>query len=84
MLKIKAILKDKGLTIQELADMLGISRVGLSQQINGSPRLDSLQKIANALEVDLLDLFEDTRRNKPKEKYICPHCKKPISIEIKQ
>lgn len=80
MLKIKAILKDKGLTIQELADMLGISRVGLSQQINGSPRLDSLQKIANALEVDLLDLFEDEREKNASIK--CPNCGTDITISV--
>ncbi len=83
-MRIKEIIKAKGYTQKEFADKLGITLSALNQRLDGNPTVGSLREIANALEVDLLDLFEDTRRNKPKEKYICPHCKKPISIEIKQ
>ncbi|HBG57349.1 MAG TPA: transcriptional regulator [Porphyromonadaceae bacterium] len=83
-MRIKEIIRAKGYTQKEFADKLGITLSALNQRLDGNPTVGSLREIANALEVDLLDLFEDTRRNKPKEKYICPHCKKPISIEIKQ
>ena len=33
-LRIKEVIKEKGLSVQELADRMGISRVGLSQHIN--------------------------------------------------
>lgn len=79
MLRVKEILKERGLTVQQLADMLQISRVGLSQQINGKPRLDSLEKIANALGVEVVDLFE--QKNVP---YKCPHCGKPINITLSE
>lgn len=82
MLRIKEIIKNKGLTIQEVADKLGISRVGLSQQINGAPRLDSLQKIADALDVDLLDLFEDKRETNTSIK--CPNCGTDIFIDVRK
>ena len=81
MFRIKDVIKDKGLTIQEVADRLEISRVALSYQINGTPRLDTLQKIADVLEVDILDLFVDER---PKELGLeCPHCHNKIEITIK-
>lgn len=81
MLKIKEVIKDKGLTMQEVADRLNISRVALSYQVNGLPRLDTLQKIADVLQVDILDLFVDNRKKDP-EKHVCPHCHEPINIDI--
>jgi transcriptional regulator with XRE-family HTH domain len=82
MLKIKEVMKDKGVTVQEIAKKLGISRVALSYQLNGSPRLDTLQKIADALDVNILDLFKDTRP-KEKEKFTCPYCGNPLDVDIK-
>ncbi len=57
MLIIKEIIKQKGLTIQELAIKMGLSRIGLSKQINGNPTIETLQKIADALEVTVPELF---------------------------
>ena len=39
-LRIKEVIKDKGLSVQELAEKMGISRVGLSQHINGNPSVE--------------------------------------------
>ncbi|MDD4158363.1 MAG: helix-turn-helix transcriptional regulator [Proteiniphilum sp.] len=83
-MRIKEIIRAKGYTQKEFADKLGITLSALNQRLDGNPTVGSLREIADALEVDLLDLFEDTRRNEPKQKYICPHCKQPINIEIKQ
>lgn len=41
----------------ELADKIGLSRVGLSKAINGNPTVDTLERIASALEVDITELF---------------------------
>lgn len=57
MLIIKEIIKQKGLTIQELAIKMGLSRIGLSKQINGNPTIETLQKIADALDVSVAELF---------------------------
>ena len=50
----------RGLSLRELANMTGICKSTLSNIENGvySPTLDKLEKIANALEVDITDLFE--------------------------
>ena len=37
--RIKEVIKKQGTTVQELAEKMGISRVGLSQHINGNPVL---------------------------------------------
>lgn len=46
MTRIKDILKEKGITVQELADMLEISRQALSKQIQGKMLLETAQRIA--------------------------------------
>lgn len=57
-LRIKEIVKEKGTTIQNIADSIGINRVSLTNSINGNPTVETLHKIANALNVDITELFE--------------------------
>lgn len=56
-LRIKEVIKEKGMTVNSLAEKMGINRVGLSNHINGNPSVEVLEKIANALEVDIAELF---------------------------
>jgi len=79
MLKIKEIAKQKGISISDLADKLGISRITLHSQMNGNPTIETLQKIAIALEVEVSELFEKKTDNPIQS---CPHCGKPITIHI--
>lgn len=57
-LRIKDIIKQKRITVQDLADKMSISRVGLSQHINGNPSVEVLERIATALEVEVWELFD--------------------------
>lgn len=59
-LRVKEILKERGLTQKQLADMIDIAEISLSRSINGNPTLDTLQKIASALGVDIIELFTHT------------------------
>lgn len=56
-LRIKELIKEKGTTVKELAQKMGISNVGLSQHINGNPSVEVLERIASALDVDISELF---------------------------
>lgn len=56
-LRVKEIIKDRGLTMQEVSDKIGIVRDTLTRQINGNPTIETLQKIANALDVTVPELF---------------------------
>lgn len=58
MLRIKDIVKEKGLTLEELAKRLSISRVTLSRNINGNPTVKTLEAVARELNVEVKDLFE--------------------------
>jgi transcriptional regulator with XRE-family HTH domain len=56
--KIKKRIKEQGLTVQEVADKLNISRIALSNQINGKPTLSTLENISNAIGCEPADFFE--------------------------
>ncbi len=60
-LRIKEALKEKGITQIDLANELGISKVGINKIINGNPTVDTLQKIAQILDVDIKDLFVSSK-----------------------
>lgn len=61
-LQIKEVIKRKGTSVQDLAEKMGISRIGLSQHINGNPSVEVLERIADALGVEVSELF--VSRNK--------------------
>ena len=63
-LKVKEILRDKGMTINDLANVMGINRVTLSNIIKGNPTLETLQKIANSLGVKITELFMEVNENR--------------------
>lgn len=80
--RIKELIKEKGYTQQEFADLLGMSRVGLVQIVNGKPSYPTLEKIATALNVPMWQLFaspEEIARQANND--LCPHCGMPISIK---
>ena len=69
-LRLKEILTDKGVTGKELAKMVGVSQPAISEFVNNKsiPRKKILLNIANALDVDLRELFISTKPQKsPKE-----------------
>lgn len=75
--RIAEILKENGMTQTDLAERIGISRVGLSKAINGNTTITTLRKIAAALDVSVPELFAP----QPTNTITCPHCGKPIRIE---
>ena len=83
--RIKEILKEQGITINELADKLGISRVTLSTQINGTANIVSYEKIATALNVPMWKLFaspEEIQSKSDGASITCPNCGKSIKIKV--
>lgn len=84
--RIKDILKEKGITQQELADRLGVTRSAIVKTLAGNPSQETLERIANILNVPMWQLFAS-----PKEvsnikgnniEINCPHCNKIISLSI--
>lgn len=77
-MRILELSKERGLTQKELAEMIGLSPVGLSKSINGNPTKETLQKIADALEVHISELFIAPSDNC----FRCPKC--GTTLEIKE
>lgn len=75
--RIAEILKENGMTQTDLAERIGISRVGLSKAINGNTTITTLRKIAVALGVTVPELFAP----QPTNTITCPHCGKLIKVE---
>ncbi|MGI6814609.1 helix-turn-helix domain-containing protein [Bacteroides sp. KG123] len=57
-IRIKEICQSKGITQRELADKMGISDISLNKTLRGEyPQLQSLERIAKSLDVDIVELF---------------------------
>ena len=77
--RIKELLKEKGITISDLADKIGTTQTSLSRALgeHGNPTYETLNKISKSLNVDMSELF--------KSKGIiitCPNCGKNINIKV--
>ncbi len=84
MTRVKEILKERGITLNELAEALGVSRQALSRQVQGKMLIETAEKIAAALDVPLWQLFADpVVVSNDGSKLLCPHCGQPITIEVK-
>lgn len=62
-LRIKELCKEKHITMTEIAAQLGINPITLSQSLNGNPTLSRLMQVAEALHVDVSELFERPEDN---------------------
>jgi len=85
--RIKELIKEKGYTQAEFAEKLQISRVGLSQLINGKPSYPTLEKIADALNVPMWQLFtspKEVQQRKGEEEAVitCPNCGERIAVHL--
>ena len=82
MLRVKELLKEQGITAKELASRIGITEGAISQSIKegANPSLQTLTKIATALNVPISELFEQPTKTVIK----CPHCDNSINIEVKE
>lgn len=77
-MRVKELLKERGMTAKELAGRLGMTETGLSIAIggNGNPPLKRLQEIADILKVDISELFAP----QPTDTIICPYCGGKIKV----
>ncbi len=83
--RIKEILKEKGITQQELADKLGVTRISIVKTLAGNPSQETLERIANALNVPMWQLFASPNEVKQTgNSLICPNCGTPLELKIKE
>lgn len=76
-LRIKEIMKERGLTQTDLAKRLQTSQPALSQRIANLQKDEFLSQLADALGVSIQELFESTSNN-----IKCPYCGHELKIKI--
>ena len=85
-MRIKEVLKEKGLTQQILADRMNVSLSAVKQMVSAeSLTTSTLEKIAAALNVPMWQLFASPDEVNPKKDALtinCPHCGKEINIKV--
>lgn len=86
MTRIKEILREKGMTVNDLADKVGVSRQALSKQIKGKMLVETADKIATALGVPLWQLFASPSEVKAGGEgvYVCPECGARLRVSVKK
>ena len=57
-LKAKDVIKEKGMTIEEVANKMGITKGTLSAALNANPTVSYLTRVADAIDCDIKDFFK--------------------------
>lgn len=83
-LRLKEILSEQGKTAVWLSKEIGVTDVNTRNIVNGviKPKLDTLEKIASALEVPMWQLFASPEEVKGTSLTVkCPKCHTEIPVE---
>ena len=62
-LRVKELCKEKGMTMTELAKKIKVHPVTLTQSLNGNPTLSRLKTVADALGVEVSELFSPKKED---------------------
>lgn len=87
-LRVTEITKQQGLTLKDLADKINVSRQSLANTLlKGNPTIETLSKIATALEVPIWQLLvspEEVQLPSNDHSVKCPHCGNefPVSVNV--
>ena len=81
-LRIKELCKEKGITLNQLAEKIGISQPSISGIATGKqkPAFDTLEKMADALEVTPAELFAP----QPTNTITCPKCGTVLEVKARE
>lgn len=79
MLRVNEICKEKGITLKDLAKKLGVTYQALFANLNGNPTLSKLNDIAQALGVEVGELFAPSDAHS----FRCPVCGAEIIVNPK-
>lgn len=79
--RIKDLLKERGMTMSELASIIGTTQTSISRMLgeNGNPTYETLMKVSEALGVEIQELFAvDTNT------IHCPKCGARFVLDEKE
>ena len=70
-LRVKEILKDRGMKMKELAEIMKIAPETLTRALQNNPQYKTLKTIADTLGISVRDLFKDANEDKNREMRGC-------------
>lgn len=83
--RIKELIKERGMTQEQFARKLGLSRITVVKTLSGNPSVETLKKMANVLDVPMWQLFatkEEVIGEEQGENTItCPKCGARFKLE---
>ena len=84
--RIKNLIKEKGFTQEQFAQKIGVTRMSLVKTLSGNPSYETLQRIAEALGVEMWELFASKEEvvNKDKNTICCPKCGARFVLDEKE
>ena len=87
-MEISKVIRNHGLTNVKVAEKLGMGTTSLANLINPNRNItvNNLRKLAKAIGCNITEFFEDEvtvqAQQDPEPTTVCPHCGKPIHIDI--
>ena len=87
MLDLRRSIKECGFTQRMVAEKMGITLTSLNQIMTGNPTYAKLKEVANAIGVDVVDLFYEEGKKKStgsNSKFVCPNCGAELEIRKKE
>lgn len=81
--RIKELIKEKGMTQEQFASKLGVTRISVVKTLAGNPSVDTLRKMANVLGVPMWQLFatKDEVIGEQSNTITCPKCGARFKLE---
>lgn len=64
-LRVKELLKERGMMMKDFAEQIGISRETLTRALQGNPQYSTLKTIADGLGLSVRDLFKPREEEQP-------------------
>lgn len=81
-MRIREVIKEKGMTTQEVADQMQISLSALNQSISGNPSIKVLRRIAEVVGCQLGEFFSDEMEDTNAIR--CPKCGARFVLDEKE
>ena len=79
-MRIKEVIKEKGLTVGEIAKRMGVVQPALSRVINGNPTVEMVERVAAAIGVPTSELFEKPAAGN----FTCPNCGSELRLSAEK
>ena len=82
--RIKNLIKENGFTQEQFAQKIGVTRMSLVKTLSGNPSYETLQRISEALGVEMWELFASKEEvmKQNKNTIPCPYCGKDIDVSL--